>query len=158
MDKKIKGIRIFLIIYGGAITFLSFYFMTMSLLMITTSNDFSVERVWVVFMPFLFIIGICFLLFGLLIKKIKTKRQLIFLIISTLSIIWYILYAYFVRGTSNYPFMGKTDGISIVLTVLFYITIVASSAVFIVPELIIWKKIKRIERQNIIEEKIINAK
>jgi len=154
MDKKIKRTRIFLIIYGASITFFSFYFLAMSLLMSTTSSHFSIERLWIIFMPFLFIIGIGFLLFGLLIKRIKGKRQLIFLVISAFSIIWYIFYAFFVRGTSNFPFMGKTDGISIFLTVLFYITMVASSVVFIVPELIIWKNLKRIESQNKIEKKI----
>jgi len=48
--------------------------------------------------------------------------------------------------------MEMTDSISIVLTVLFYITMVASSAIFIVPELIIWRNLKRIEKQNKIEE------
>jgi len=148
MDKKIKGTRIFLIIYGASITFFSFYFIAMSLLMSTTSSHSSIESLWIFFMPFLFFIGIGFLLFGLLIKRMKTKKQLIFLVISTFSIIWYILYAFFIQKTSIFPFMGKTDGLSIVLTVLFYITMVASSAVFIVPELIIWKNLKRIEKQN----------
>ena len=142
MDKKIRGTRIILIIYGAVIAFFLFYFFAMSLLMSTASSHFSVERVWIVFMPFLFIIGIGFLFLGILIKRIRTKRQSIFLILSSFSIVWYILYSFFVWRTSNLPFMEMTDSISIVLTVLFYITMVASSAIFIVPELIIWRNLK----------------
>lgn len=148
MDKRFKGTRIFLIIYGAAIAFFSIYSLLLLLIMRTSPSHMPVGKVWLVFMPLLAIIGLAFLFFGVLIEKNKSKRMLIFLLISLSSIIWYILYAFFAGAVYNFPFMGNTDVISTILKVLFYIMMVACSAVFIVPELIIWRNLKRIEGQN----------
>jgi len=155
MDKKIKGTRIFLIIYGSAITFVSFY-ASLILLLVNQgpTTSLSYEKKGLIFLPFLILIGLAFLLFGIFINKVKSKRKLIFLLICALSIIWYILHTICVQlnGLGLFPNIETTDTNSVISNILSYFKMFVLSAFFVVPELIIWRNLKRIERQNKIEE------
>lgn len=57
-------------------------------------NSISIlHNIWNVYMPFLILIGICYLLFGLFYHKIRADKYQINLILSILSLIWVISYS-----------------------------------------------------------------
>jgi surface polysaccharide O-acyltransferase-like enzyme len=51
------------------------------------------HNIWTVYMPFLILIGICYLVFGLLYHKIQADKYQINLVLSIISLIWVIAYS-----------------------------------------------------------------
>ena len=152
MKKELKGIKIFLIIYGGAMAGISIIWTIMlGVFWLIFSYD-VFAKTTMIFMPILIFIGLAFLFSGIYITKIKVKRTLLHLIISISSILWYILFVIFLPHHNTLLDINNPDLIGVLFTVIPYIYATASSAIFIVPELIIWRKLRKFERQNNTEE------
>jgi hypothetical protein len=152
MEKQIKGVRIFLIIYGGVMTIIPlFYLFSLVIVRFLFNNPMKGEIIWIIFMPILAIIGIMFLLTGLLIKKIKKRRLLIHIIISFFPIIWMVLYTIISFNCNHFP--NKSEGeINYILARVFgYGAMVMVFLLFLVPEIIIGFKLYKIQKINRLE-------
>jgi hypothetical protein len=151
MKKELKGIKIFLIIYGGAMAAISLVMTIMSGVFWIMSSD-VIAITLMTFMPILLFIGLAFLFFGIYITKIKVKRSLLHLIISISSILWYILFIICLPHRNSLLDVNHPDLFGVVFTIIPFTFATAYSAIFIVPELIIWRKLRKFERQNNTEE------
>jgi hypothetical protein len=156
MDKKLLWIRIFLIIYGAVITFASLISTSFLLITMSPIPQHSKVQLLIIFTALLLIIGLAFLVFGILINRIKTKRQLIFILISSISVVWYIAYqiCLWANGFGIFPTSDWSNISIIVINIFLYFKVIVPSAIFIIPTLIIWKNLKRIEKQFNIKENI----
>ena len=109
------------------------------------------HEIWIIYMPFMILIGICYILFGLFFQKIKSNKFQFNLLLSILSLIWVLAYAiscikYIKLFTSSF----ENDLLSFK-----YITycfagfgLIAVTALFTVPQYIIGKRIKQQETEN----------
>ena len=111
------------------------------------------HRIWGSYMPFLILIGICYLLFGLFYNKIKANKYQINLVLSIISLIWVIAYSissikyvdvFLKTGEKDFEFFKYIGYIFVAFGFL------AVLIVFTVPQYKIGKKIKEKEKlQNI---------
>jgi hypothetical protein len=111
------------------------------------SNTLNVlHEIWIVYMPLMILIGVCYLIFGLLFKKIKTNKYQINLVLSIFSMTWVITYAiscikYF------YTFFAGFGNDFAVFKYIGYgfagFGFIAVFALFTVPQYLIGKSIKR---------------
>ena len=109
------------------------------------------HNIWIVFMPLMILLGIGYLLFGLLYFRIKVNRFQVNLVLSILSLIWVIayavsslkyLYGFFAEMATDFaPFKY----IGYVIAGFGFIAVLA---VFTVPQYIIGKRIKKEKDSN----------
>ena len=109
------------------------------------------HNIFIVYMPFMILIGVCYLVFGLLFKKIKTYKYEINLVLSLISLIWVIAYA---LGCLKY-LVTFNDSFEIDFASFKYLVygfagfgFIAVFALFTVPQFIIGKKIKNINLEK----------
>jgi hypothetical protein len=106
------------------------------------------HSIWNLYMPFLIIIGICYLSFGLFYHKIKSDRYQINLVLSILSLIWVIAYSVsclkYVDVFSKSATIGF-EGFKYIVYVIAGFGFLAVLAAFTLPQYKIGKKIKEQE-------------
>jgi hypothetical protein len=154
-NKKLKGVKVFLIIYGGAMAAISLISTIMFGFLWRLSGDDDFFIMPLIFIPFLVLVGLAFLFSGIYIKKIKFKRSLLHLIISLLSVVWYFLFIICIKPHhDSFLDPNNPDLFGVIFTILPYIIAIAYSAIFIVPEFIIWRNLKKIEKHLINNENI----
>ena len=148
MEKKLKKIRVFLIIYGSIGVFCALLMLLVLGIIISTAEDATIYNTGFLNMLILVIIGVAVLFFGIFVKRIKSNKSLIFLAISLISLIWYITYSIKALQEGLYPFGQSTDYQDGVLKWSCYARVIVNSTVFFVPELIIWIQLRKIDKKN----------
>lgn len=116
------------------------------------SNTLNVlHKIWIVYMPFMILIGICYLIFGLLFQKIKTNKYQINLVLSLASLIWVIAYALSCIKYFDSFFVGFENDFAFFKYIAYGFAgfgFIAVFALFTVPQYIIGKRIKRQDIEN----------
>lgn len=156
MEKQIKAAKIILIVYGAILAFFGIWSLFEKGLMHITSSHMHAESVWIILMPALSIIGLAYLIFGINLHKIQKRKLTIHLIISGVSLIWFTLYviAFFTGNTfsnkhTTYPEGTIRNVIEIAANIFDYLSIIISLAVIIIPQIIIGKKLYKVEKKSI---------
>jgi len=147
MEKKLKKIRVFIITFGAIGIFFTLVMLLLLGIISSSSNDVTIGNKGFVYMMFLNIIGFAVLFFGIFIKRIKSQKSLIFLAISLISIICYIIYSKEALQCGLPPFAEGSNYQNGVLKWSCYAKVLVNSAVFVVPELIIWIQLRKIDKK-----------
>lgn len=104
------------------------------------------HKIWIVYMPFMILIGICYLLFGLFYQKIKANKYEINLVLSILSLVWVIAYAISSIKYIDVFFASAVNDLGAFKYIGYVFAgfgLIAVLAVFTVPQYIIGKRIKK---------------
>ena len=116
------------------------------------TNTFKVlHEIWMVYMPFLIILGLGYLALGFLYDKIKTNKYQINLLLRILCLIWVIVYAISCIRYMDFFFAGMAndfEGFKYIGYGFAGFGFVAVFALMTVPQYIIGKKIKTQEADN----------
>lgn len=155
MEKHLKISKIFLIVYGAIIAFFSMCCLFEMGLTHIVSSPIQAENVWKIYMPVLTIIGLANLFFGINLRKIQKGKLTIHLIISAALIVWLTLYIIalftgnmFINRPVTYPKGSPEDVMKIVASIFGFISIIIGLAVIIVPQIIIGKKLYKVEKEQ----------
>lgn len=107
----------------------------------------ALDEVWIIFMPLMILLGISYILFGILFKKIKSDKYMINLILSILSLIWVVAYGYSILFDSDsfFAIMGEMKILAYIFATFGFIVVLG---LFTVPQYIIGKRIKKLETDN----------
>ena len=153
-----KDIKTISLLFGGFYIFIGAF----SLLMIkfimpnfapTSEEIFSktyeiLGNIWIIYMPLLIIIGICYLVFGFLNHKIKTSRFQINLLLSILSLFWVVAYM-----ISNLRYLDiflsgfRDSGMIGVFYIFAGLGFIVVLALLTVPQYVIGKRIKKQDKK-----------
>ena len=117
------------------------------------TNIFNVlHKIWIVYMPLMVLLGISYIVFGLLYSRIKVNKFQINLVLSILSFIWVIAYALSCIKYLDILFADMAKDfepfkyVGYVFAGFGFIVVIAA---FTVPQYIIGKRIKKQEVINI---------
>jgi hypothetical protein len=103
------------------------------------------HNIWNLYMPFLILIGICYLLFGVFYHKIKVDKYQINLVLSIISLIWVIAYSISCLKYADAFFKSATnefEAFKYIGYVFAGLGFLAVFAIFTVPQYKIGKRIK----------------
>lgn len=144
--RKFLPAKILLIVFGGFLTLMAVLSIKQYLFFILVNTNFSITRIYLIFMPFLTVIGLSYLYLGFKINKIQKRKQIIHIVTSIALNIWYVLYL-IVMYNSNSLSIDPSD-ISMFLLVYYYGLIGAVFVVFITMQVIIGIQLYKLEKQN----------
>jgi hypothetical protein len=105
------------------------------------------HKLWIVYMPLLVLLGIGYLVFGLLYYKIKVNKFQINLVLSVLSVIWVFAYALSCIKYLDILF-SDFEPFKYIAYVIGGVGFIAVIATLTVPQYIIGKKIRKEEVIN----------
>jgi hypothetical protein len=104
------------------------------------------HNIWILYMPLMILLGIGYVIFGLLYHRIKVNRYQINLVLSILSLIWVIAYALSCLKYLDVLFAEMATDFAPFKYIGYVIAgfgFIAVLAVFTVPQYIIGKRIKK---------------
>ena len=91
MNKNERIARTLLIVFGGVLTFFMFYSLLFGLIFELYHLNVYYTKLWFIFFPIFLLLGLAYLFLGILFNKIPGNKLLIHLIISIITIIWFIV-------------------------------------------------------------------
>lgn len=130
-------LRNIIIIIGSVVTiFSTISLMQVSMMDLESLN--SIKEVWKQFMPLLAIIGISYLIFGVLFEKISKNKLLIHILVCIASLLWF---AFYVNALSS---KISLEGFNNIVVYFYYLGIVFGFLIMIIPQLLIGIKIYKL--------------
>jgi hypothetical protein len=148
MNQNEKIAKIMLIILGGANTINGLWGLLVLAFTIFMGIQSPFKFVWGFFMPFFFIIGLAYLFFGINFNKIKVRKLMLLILISSIAIVWLLFYTIAVTAIPLYPKDISGQIIPATMNIIFYFTLSESWVTFIVPQIIIGINLYRAEKKN----------
>jgi surface polysaccharide O-acyltransferase-like enzyme len=122
-----------------------------------TDNSFMTShntlfKIWIIHMPLMVFIGLCYLIFGLLIKRIKSSKFQINLFLSIFSFVWVVTYLirsieYF--NSFNMGMPNEFEYFKYISYVFAFFGFAVVTALFTVPQFFIGRMIKKEENEKI---------
>jgi len=114
-----------------------------------------IHGIWIIYMPLMILLGIAYLIFGLLFHQISSHKFQINLVLSALSLIWVLAYVisclpYMHLLISDFAFGQKWFGSLIYIITAFGFLVVFS--LFTLPQFIIGMQIRKQNSVNSIAE------